>query len=78
MSFIQQLNRLLGYQVVHVRPCDEADTSVVQHDFMHLSFFQDDLMDFDSAYAAWWFGGSRRGQLLKVLYYTSARKGYRA
>jgi hypothetical protein len=29
-----------------VRPCDEADTSVVQHDFMHLSFFQDDFKEF--------------------------------
>ncbi len=25
---------------------DEADTYVVQHDFMHLSFFQDDFREF--------------------------------
>jgi hypothetical protein len=28
-----------------VRAYDEADTSVVQHDFMHLSFFQDDFKE---------------------------------
>ena len=34
---------LTGNHVGFVSPYDEADTYVVQHDFMHLSFFEDDL-----------------------------------
>ena len=29
-----------------VSSCDEADTFIVQHDFMHLSFFKDDFREF--------------------------------
>jgi hypothetical protein len=31
---------------------DEADTYVVQHDFMHLSFFRDDFREFVDTLAA--------------------------
>lgn len=31
---------------------DEADTYVIQHDFMHLSFFKDDFKDFDITFTA--------------------------
>ena len=30
---------------------DEADTYVVQHDFLHMSFYKEDLRDSDSTYA---------------------------
>ena len=33
---------------------DEAETYVVQHDFLHMSFYREDLRDFDSTYATWW------------------------
>lgn len=34
------------YHVGFVSPFDEADTYVVQHDFMHLSFYKDDFREF--------------------------------
>lgn len=37
---------MAGYYGVSVCSYDEAETIVVQHDFMHLSFFKDDFREF--------------------------------
>ena len=37
---------MAGYNSSSVQSYDEADTYVVQHDFMHLSFFKDDFREF--------------------------------
>jgi hypothetical protein len=33
-------------------PCDEAEIFVLQHDFMHLSFYKDDFREFVDTLAA--------------------------
>ncbi len=37
---------MAGYNSGSVRSYDEADTLIVQHDFMHLSFYKDDFREF--------------------------------